>query len=571
MASRRRLRRALTFLAPLLFAAATGSFASAQPAPPTPERSPPAAPPRLSEASPDRLSPLCRTAALRLLQQRRRREALSAAEQQEQDDLRAMHLDCFNAAGASLTSGPAATGEAVLRSVAQVVLRRGRSAAWRLLQEKLLQSAGCDEGPGRRAPRLPASCAALRSLSIQDLASSPAVLLNAVVADVLPLARAGERRPWMRIPLLEEALDEVTARWPQSGASGLGGALAQVLRRRMKEQVQKQDCDLAPGAADKALWVSGMCLIEVQAPANFHRCDADGWASRCGDPAATARVLRLWAIVNRLYSSPGGPEPADQVDLVCTSAGVALDEAAGLTAAQRREAHDYVAAVRALLGGLARRDWVEATSGAVRALRLARGGPEHAAARGGAWPDEDRKTEDLLSLLAALGNHAEALGGDAKGASDAREKILEDLTERMVNRAHRDSGWIVSAGGSLGLFGGARADLATGVQIASPVQLGLGVGLQSYHRGDHGFHAMVTAFDLGQYVTFSGASLEVGPPSVESAVTLGLTVGGWVALRETPLYVGVYGGVSPFVTVNDRPTFELGLATGIYVPLLDFN
>jgi hypothetical protein len=82
---------------------------------------------------------------------------------------------------------------------------------------------------------------------------------------------------------------------------------------------------------------------------------------------------------------------------------------------------------------------------------------------------------------------------------------------------------------------------------------------------------MVTAFDLGQYVTFAGPSLEVAPTSFESSVTLGLTVGGWLALRETPLYLGAYGGVSPFVKAQDRPTYQLGLVTGIYVPLLDFN
>lgn len=36
----------------------------------------------------------------------------------------------------------------------------------------------------------------------------------------------------------------------------------------------------------------------------------------------------------------------------------------------------------------------------------------------------------------------------------------------------------------------------------------------------------------------------VTAPGIESSVVLGLTAGAWVALRETPLYIGAYGGVS---------------------------
>lgn len=552
--------------------ATVGSAAASPPSPVLPAPASSAAPPRLSEAPPDRLSPLCRTAALKLLQQRRKKGELGAADRQEQEDFRAMHLDCFNATGASLTAGPADIGGEILRSVAQVVLERAQGAAWRLLQEKLREAAGCGgSAPERGTGQFPATCATLRSLPISDLVSSPAVLLNAVIADFLPLARPGESRPWMRIPILEEALTEATIRWSQTGSSGMNSAFAHVFRRRIKEQVAKPDCELAVSAPDKALWVSGMCLIEAQAPASFSKCDVEGWASQCTDPVTTARILRLWFIVSKLYGAPGRPDPSDHVDLICTSADIAVDESKDLTDAQREEAHAYVSAMKAVLGGLAHKDWIETTSGAVRVLRLVSESPPCAGTRETVDCDQGRSAEKLFTLLAALGNYAETFTGDAKGAGEAREKILRDLADRMVNRAHRDSGWVVSAGGNLGLLGGARTDLSTGAQVAFPAQLGLGVGLQSYGRGNHGFHAMVTAIDLGQYITFSGSSLEVDPPLLESSVTLGLTAGAWLALRETPFYVGAYGGISPFVKAQDRPTYQLGLVTGIYVPLLDFN
>ncbi len=528
---------------------------------------------RLSEAPPDRLSPLCRTAALKLLQHRRRGAPLSAADQEEQDDFRALHLDCFNATGASVTSGSAGVGEEILRSVAQVVLERAQSAAWRLLQDKLLSAAGCDAAPGAPAAalRFPATCDALRSLSIADLASSPAVLLDAVIADFLPLALPGEKSPWMRVPILEDAVREAAIRWRQSGASGLHAGFAQIVRRRLKEQVAKADCELATSAPDKALWVSGMCLIEAQAPANFSKCDVDGWASQCTDPITTARILQLWGLMSKVIGAQGKPPLSDYVDLICTSADIAIDEAPDLADARRREGHDYVSGIRAVMGGLAHKDWIETTSGAVRVLRLV---VTRAACDGAAESracKESRAAETLFTLLAAVGNYAESFSGGAKDGGAAREKILKDLADRMVNRAHRDSGWVVSAGGNLGLFGGARMDFSGGAQVAFPVQLGLGVGLQSYGRGAYGFHAMASAVDLGQYITFSDTSLEVTSPALESSVVLGLTAGAWIALRETPLYLGAYGGVSPFVKAQDRPTFQVGLTTGIYVPLIDFN
>jgi hypothetical protein len=48
-------------------------------------------------------------------------------------------------------------------------------------------------------------------------------------------------------------------------------------------------------------------------------------------------------------------------------------------------------------------------------------------------------------------------------------------------------------------------------------------------------------------------------------------LGGWLALRETPFYLGVHGSIAPFNQADGNQTFEVGLVTGIYVPLLDFN
>jgi hypothetical protein len=129
---------------------------------------------------------------------------------------------------------------------------------------------------------------------------------------------------------------------------------------------------------------------------------------------------------------------------------------------------------------------------------------------------------------------------------------------------------VVSLGGNLSLLGGVRTDFS-GYQAAFPVQLGLGVGLQTYHEASAGFHMMVSAFDLGQYVTFDSGDLDVESPGIEASVMLGVTAGGWFLLRETPAYIGAFGGVSPFVRSGEEITYQLGLVSGLYVPLLDFN
>lgn len=64
------------------------------------------------------------------------------------------------------------------------------------------------------------------------------------------------------------------------------------------------------------------------------------------------------------------------------------------------------------------------------------------------------------------------------------------------------------------------------LSCSSALQLTLGLGLQTYGKTEGGFHLMVSAIDVGQYV----------------------------GLNDT-----------------GNQTFEVGAVAGIYVPLLDIN
>jgi hypothetical protein len=587
-------RRALVRVAPLAIALLGARAASAQPArahpppaapPPPASAAPSAPPPAPADAAPPplrRAAPIgdrCQTLALAVLDQRRARQ-VGTAEQQELD---AMRLRCFDAAKSGLTSGAADVGAEVLRSVAQVVLDRAKRAAWTLLDKRLREAARCDAAapaPGDAAPpeiRFPAMCRVLGTVAVQDLVSSPVVLIDAFVSDLLQAVLLDPAHAWMAPPLLDDALREAALRWDEGGAVGIASAFQHVIGHRLRAEVQTPSCDALNGAPDKAMWVAGMCLVEVQQPSRFETCDVDGWADQCTDAPTKQRIEALWAVFARILAARGKPSLRDLGDLVFSSAEMHVDTVSGLPDARKKLAHEYVQGTRSMILGIAAKDWIQTSSGAVRVLRIVSAAndlcadPAKAAECAAAAGARDR-TEMLVTLLAAVGNYAETLSTPGKDGAAARDKIVEDLVDRMVNRTHRDRGAVVSLGGDLALLGGARTDFSTGAQVAFPLQLGLGLGVQTYGPKDGGFHAMASFLDLGQYVTTGGGGLAVATPKVESSVMLGLTVGGWFALRETPLYVGAYGGMSPFVrTSADKMTYELGAVTGIYVPLLDFN
>jgi hypothetical protein len=180
----------------------------------------------------------------------------------------------------------------------------------------------------------------------------------------------------------------------------------------------------------------------------------------------------------------------------------------------------------------------------------------------------------LVRIVGAVGQFAETYTTGGKGdinPSAARAQVIEDLITSMVDRSSRDHGAVISLGGALGAFGGARFN-DSGNQVALPVRLTLGLGLDTYHGRKGGLHMSLDAFDLAQYVTYSSGSLEVSSPDVKASLIVGGTLAYWFGNRETPLFFGAHGSTSPFVrTMDGKPTYEVGAIFGVYVPLLDFN
>jgi hypothetical protein len=490
---------------------------------------------------------------------------------------------CFDAADAARTSGAVSAGDEILRTVAQVVAKRAQRAAWEALREKLKEAARCaeyDEDPEEAL--FPATCEILGTLSIKDLLASPKVLLEAVLFDFMSnTADLSGLQPNARTLLPETvALLVKTAprRWRQSGLSGLTSGMATVLKLELRKHAAFEACDATWSAEKKAFWVGAMCTVQTQAAEPLKECKISAWAGRCGGEAEDrAEITDLVTTLKRSNWGSETMKTGPLVDFFFITAEAAIDSSQAAGKGLKSQARAYLHGLRSMYKGLTGKDWIQTTSGAIMLARAMAQAPAPCPAGGACRSSAEvaAAATQLFSVLAAVGNQAEVfetvgVKSSSEGAADARQAILEELIDRMVNRTDRTSGFVVSLGGNLGFFGGVRTDLSA-YEAAFPVQLGLGVGLQTYHESAAGFHMMVNAFDLGQYVTFNSGDLDVESPGIEASVMLGVTAGGWFMLRETPAYIGAFGGVSPFVRSGEEPTYQLGLVSGLYVPLMDFN
>jgi hypothetical protein len=484
---------------------------------------------------------------------------------------------------AGITAGAAGVaGAEIVRSIAQVVATKAQAAGWERLIKELESAAQCENAKG--SPTFPATCDVLGSLKIQDLVSSPTVLLNAVVQDLLRDTDQrvsdvyGNDAPIVLNTILSSAVRD----WRAAGSAALAQAIRQAILDALLEN-DRADCNSASTSVDKYEYVVSMCLAQGSWT-NLNSCtNAADFIRSCGaTPAQRTDVNRLWNLT--LAASASKSLSVDWVNLLGGIEQAHLDDQ-GVEAKNPRRV--YLAGTQDLLAGLIAKDWVQATSGAVRIVeeletqRKAKGcqqiskpidckeEKENAAAK------QSDEVVTFLQLMAAIGNYAltfDSQSKDPAASAAAREKIISDLADRMVHRTERKSGAAISVGGAIGVIGGPRFDSDGKRQAAFPLQLTLGIGLQTYHRSQGVFHLMVSAVDVGQYVSLNdGGNLTVATPDLKAALIVGLTMGYWFTMKETPFYVGAHGSVAPFNRAADHQTFEVGLVTGIYVPLLDIN
>jgi hypothetical protein len=483
--------------------------------------------------------------------------------------------------------------------VAQVVVDKAEQAGWAILQERLLDVARCnfpDKNHPQGQPLFPATCKVLRTSDIHDIISQPDTLLQAAAQDLLAYVTSEMKKSAKLAPYADafghfllttssgkndpDALASLLLELRTGGTKSVSERLTRDLLARIEAQYTTPIAGAAPGVLKcpgpttvaSSLYIVGLCAIQAQSLDNMGTCDFEPILRSCSatDPDRVRALVGL--AFTAFASTTKGVARADAVidmDFALAEAAV-YDGAFGTyTDEQRTYAVAVLHSEQDVIRGIVDADWVRATSGGIDiAERIVSAAGDNDDAK-----DEFSARKRILALLAAAGKYAATIKNptNADKVQAEREQIIKELVSRMVNRTNRTTGMVVSLGGNLGLIGGVRT-ISGDVQPAFPAQLGLGVGLQSYHNCTCGFHAMLTGLDLGQYLTLDAGDLKVQTPDAAASVIIGATAGIWFLSRTTPFYVGPYLAGSPFVkSTTGKATIEVGLATGIYVPLLDFN
>jgi hypothetical protein len=480
----------------------------------------------------------------------------------------------------------------LLQIVGQIIVDRATQAGWPILRDRAEQLLACKD-----KTRYLRTCKVLRDVRIQDLLASPQILLDAAVSDFAAIWRdtlkdkLEKSLPLDYVVKVSVGLGGVLTLWSGMYKDGAAGIVLERLKDSLSEAVGAS-CEAATthlpfdGPSARAAWGIGMCLAQGSGgfKPRLEACPLKDTLKACYGNDPTKIDEETLVATQGLKHALLAPDPLDMVEGVTlfTTKGAAgrtrADTAADATCfrADDKEKPPEANLCAALIEdfgqltiGLLRHDWSRFAAGAVGALRDF-----------GEMPgNKEIAGRKFFQLLAAIGQYAltyqkknlEDKAVDQEAATKARREIIEALVKQMTNRDDR-TGWVLSVGGSVGAGVMYRREAGGDIEGWSYVALPIGLGLQHYPESkDHGFHAQVGIFDLGQYVTFEeDHETTVGTPDVKAAIALSATAGVWFGSRSVPIYVGAYGGFAPFVLANGQPEYFIGGILGAYVPLLDF-
>ncbi len=523
--------------------------------------------------------------------------------------LRATHA-ASPAAGAAHGDFPSAVAE-TLQILGQIVVDRAAGKAYQLISDKLQEVLGCT---ARDATRFAATCAALASMRLEDLAMAPRMLLTAFAKDLMGLIA----------PKLEGDLG------PTFGAA-LTGALIPLIAdpALLQEPAIRSVFDALDGwvaehgsldklsPAGKAVAIGVLaytkCAIADPSSAGLRRCDVSAIVDSLGvdapDARPAARVLagRLIALaaapstevaraklaVDTFFATacmlarPQTPGAAAghtgavaSTTATVTGAPAAADDKPAppalacpdIDTLDKLDTLAGLALARALADAVFSADPGQVVVVAARFIELKLAKDATTATR------KRRGLRLLGGLLSYAATYASSPGsGDAASLHDQRSKILESLTRDMSDRTGREGDDIWSLGGSLRVILGGRVGFSdSGNVVMGPLSLPLGLSFTHIpiRSSACGFHFEANAFDLGNYLSFDqGPGLKT--PEVGDALAPGIELG--VACGRDLPYV-VTGSVSytPRFLVepsqaDKRGSINIGVTFGIHVPVIDLN
>jgi hypothetical protein len=499
-----------------------------------------------------------------------------------------------------------------LQILGQIVADRASGAAVAAVLARLRDKLKCD--PKETSP-LPRVCEVLKTVRLQDLAGAGDTLLAALVADIFAKFQGNIKNAHAKaeveaaLALLATALPELNRARRDLDAPNASGVGRRLFDKMLLQFAGAKVTDgLLRGASDAtwSTWSRGQKTVGVAAIA-YGECMT---RTRDGQPVtlatlpspqecATSRYvqeaakflgvderdgelrLRAEALVSQVIAAQTLLSKSDTplwrqrtthaidaaFDVICLltdSSAPPANAEADLPALPACPAEIPAKAPASTIEWLSTAHYfmASAVDGDINGLLVA-----GATVIG----DDERKG---LRLLAGVLRYAQTYTGETGKNPDAHErrvKLLEDLTEDMTDRTEREGDCVWSLGGALALLGGGRIPLEDGEDeaILGPVSLPLGLGFQQVGGG---VHLLVGIVDLGQYVAWK-PGLEVTEPNVEDALSPSLSVG-YAWGTSFPAFVAATAGYTPhyaFSSTSNKGSLNLGITTGVYVPLLDVN
>jgi hypothetical protein len=510
------------------------------------------------------------------------------------------------------TGGASDVAGEVLQILGQIVVDRATQAAYARIGNVIRDGLDCDrpdQPDGERRP-FPATCEALATLRIQDLAMARTVLVRAMAADLVARAftGAGLGTPADEKGAADPAVSARIASAAPTIARGTGTTEddasaakdAEDLRGLVTPLTSAIIATLADPTRLRHGFTARLIEEEIVSFAFAHKDETrEGFLPIVLAGAALLKCTtefdgdKLAACpVSQLVDHLARDEQSKDLDAVGRS--VARSVARGMlaaisategTAAEPAPRARLAAAVAGLFDGVcyalkekacppildagaltgdASIVWLSTARGVIEAAidedtnrliaSVAAGAQAlHQSKGSAALTPEQRRG---LRLLAGVVQYAGTYGQGQPGATDEqkheqRTKILESLTADMTQRTDRKGDWILSLGGSLGLVGGGR--FRSGESIpTSPLALSLGVALQKVDDG--GLHLELGIVDLAQYLSFEKETGDTmgGSRSIvvgEPDVEDVLSPSIRIGLqwgRNMPVYVAAMGGYSPF-------------------------
>jgi hypothetical protein len=493
--------------------------------------------------------------------------------------------------GVAQSLGASELAADALQAVGQVVVGRASRAALELVRDKIAEGLRCTAGADAGGPtRFPRTCAVVGALRLQDLEQRGHVLLDALFRDALEQALSGtpaEAQAALE-PLMLTLVPEVSRL-----LGGHAGRGAEVVAHRIIESAMtdlkrvgaRQRLVLTSGGTSRgwsAVALAALAHAQCAARAGTHgallslsHCPVDDYVRGAAAEAGLddAAVLTRGHELARLL--------LDAMTLQQNDAA-AFRERAGSAASAAFVATCLGIDASAELKGCPPSHELGPSPSALGRLALARfltnaaidGDPNAlvVAAVAASRDRADRRTKRALRLLGGLLQYTATYDDRGPGGHERRVRLLEDLSDEMSSREERAGDAVWSLGGSLRVGGGARFGVdSKSMAFYGPLSLPLGVGLQTVPERGFGLHVEVSAFDLGQYLSFEEGG-RVRKPELADALAPSLMVGAALG-KSMPVIVGATVGYSPQFAFSDkqRGAINVGLALGLYVPLLDLN